>query len=197
MTQGAFSPSPSHQPQPRFGEPYSDDSPTPQHHYTGSLSNAALPSTLSGRRVDEFGSPADNSGARFATFPVKARSPSSGGEPGQFSLIATPPPDHVQSDSFSSSVAQALAASAPHEPAPGRLSKDGPAPSYDASVHKSSPPDNSPSRRQSEQIVEEEDGRHVRFDATSPESSPKPVGQGPQTRLARLLQNEEEGMFFN
>jgi hypothetical protein len=195
---------------------------SPQHRYSNSLSNAALPSSLSGRRVDEFGTPigpTDAGGARFATFPVKARSASTSGiDPGAFSLIATPPPtDRRVSDSFSSSVAQALAATASQEPEstplpkPGRFSKDGPAPSYEASVNKS------PSlggdgtgqlveeaRGVEESHVDEEGSKHVRFGRVDAipgvtqqqSSSEEAESSGPQARLARLLQNEDEGRPF-
>ncbi|KAF9448072.1 hypothetical protein P691DRAFT_71215 [Macrolepiota fuliginosa MF-IS2] len=142
-----------------------------QPQYSGSLSSAsAFQSQQYGRGVDEFGTtnpagPTDApnaGGGRFATFPVKGRSGSMGatsaGGPmalgsvggSQFqshfddkeplSLLSAPPPRR-NSDSFSSSVAQALAASELERgsqdeplPKPGRFSKDGPAPSYEASI---------------------------------------------------------------
>lgn len=140
-----------------------------QPQYSGSLSSAsAFQSQQYGRHVDEFGSPSPSGpidvpnagGGRFATFPVKGRSGSigaagsgpivAGGHQTQyrpdekeptFSLLSAP--QHGPSDSFSSSVAQALAASerdrtsqdeAPPPVRPGRFSKDGPAPSYEASI---------------------------------------------------------------
>ncbi|KAF7760087.1 hypothetical protein Agabi119p4_10763 [Agaricus bisporus var. burnettii] len=171
-SQGGYSPAP-YPTQHRMTESYSDDpskrnlvdlqSPTiplgrfdspveqspQQHQYSNSLSNAILPSSLSGgRRVDEFGSPIvepGGGGGRFATFPVKARSGSTSAAEGAgapYSLLATPPPDRGQSDSFSSSVAQALAATTTtttttNEQIPpskiGRFANE-PAPSYEASV---------------------------------------------------------------
>ncbi|KXN81947.1 Sphingolipid long chain base-responsive protein PIL1 [Leucoagaricus sp. SymC.cos] len=159
--------------------PFSQAPQQPQ--YSGSLPSASAFQSQSGRHVDEFGStmpsgPIDalgTGGGRFATFPVKARSGSVGNPVGgdyQFrlesetkdydgplSLLSTPP-HREQSDSFSSSVAQALAATSrdsrdedneplPPPGRPGRFSKDGPAPSYEASIDSESPWSNSPNMK--------------------------------------------------
>lgn len=153
----------------RFLDSPVEGSPSPfaqsqhQSQYSGSLSSASAFQSQSGRRVDEFGSTIDApsaGGGRFATFPVKARSDSFGTTGSGFpkraddkdhdaplSLLSAP--ERGQSDSFSSSVAQALAASSVdqkqsfEEPVlgkPGRYSKDGPAPAYESPIDSESNP---------------------------------------------------------